>query len=82
MALKRETLAATVMQKSVYPAYSITPPGTLGYQPPKLFSFDVELARQLLAEAGYPNGEGWPGLEITYNTSESHRKVAVALQQM
>ncbi len=82
MTVDRETLAATVMQKSVYPAYSITPPGTLGYQPPKLFSYDIELARQLLAEAGYPNGEGWPGLEITYNTSESHRKVAVALQQM
>ena len=39
-------------------------------------------ARELLAEAGYPNGEGWPGLELTYNTSEDHRKIAVALQQM
>jgi oligopeptide transport system substrate-binding protein len=82
MAVDREKLSATVMQKSVYPAYSITPPGTLGYQPPKLFSYDVAKAKQLLADAGYPNGEGWPGLEITYNTSESHRKVAVALQQM
>jgi oligopeptide transport system substrate-binding protein len=82
MAVDREKLSATVMQKSVYPAYSITPPGTLGYQPPKLFSYDVDKAKQLLADAGYPNGEGWPGLEITYNTSESHRKVAVALQQM
>ena len=82
MAVDRDRLAATVMQKSVYPAYSITPPGTLGYQPPKLFSYDIEKAKQLLTEAGYPNGEGWPGLEITYNTSESHRKVAVALQQM
>jgi len=82
MAVDRETLADTVMQKSVFPAYSITPPGTLGYQPPKLFGFDVEKARALLAEAGYPDGEGWPGLEITYNTSESHRKIAVALQQM
>lgn len=82
MAVDREKLSATVMQKSVYPAYSITPPGTLGYQPPKLFSYDVDKAKQLLADAGYPNGEGWPGLEIAYNTSESHRKVAVALQQM
>ncbi len=82
MAVDRETLADTVMQKSVFPAYSITPPGTLGYQPPKLFDFDIGKAKALLAEAGYPNGEGWPGLEITYNTSESHRKIAVALQQM
>lgn len=82
MAVDRDTLAATVMQKSVYPAYSITPPGALGYKPPKVFGYDVKKAKALLAEAGYPNGEGWPGLEITYNTSESHRKIAVALQQM
>jgi oligopeptide transport system substrate-binding protein len=82
MTVDRAKLAATVMQKSVYPAYSITPPGTSGYQPPKLFSYDVAKAKQLLADAGYPNGEGWPGLEIIYNTSESHRKVAVAIQQM
>ena len=36
----------------------------------------------MLAEAGYPNGEGWPGLEILYNTNEGHRKIAVAIQQM
>jgi oligopeptide transport system substrate-binding protein len=82
MAVDRDTLAATVLQKSVYPAYSITPPGALGYKPPKVFGYDVEKAKALLAQAGYPNGEGWPGLEITYNTSESHRKIAVALQQM
>ncbi|MBE9539787.1 MAG: peptide ABC transporter substrate-binding protein [Proteobacteria bacterium] len=82
MAVDRQTLADTVLQKSVFPAYSITPPGTLGYQPPKLFGYDIEKAKALLAEAGYPDGEGWPGLEITYNTSESHRKIAVALQQM
>lgn len=82
MAVDRETLASTVLQKAVFPAYSITPPGTLGYQPPKLFGYDLDKAKQLLAEAGYPDGKGWPGLEITYNTSESHRKIAVALQQM
>ena len=82
MAVDRETLTATVLKKANTPAYSITPPGTLGYQPPKLFDYDVEAARKLLAEAGYPNGEGWPGIEIKYNTSENHRKIAVALQQM
>jgi oligopeptide transport system substrate-binding protein len=40
------------------------------------------MARQLLAEAGYPDGEGWPGVEIVYNTQEAHRKIAVAVQQM
>ena len=82
MAIDRDKLNDTVLQKSNVAAYSITPPDTLGYYPPKLFDFDPEQARQLLADAGYPNGEGWPGLELIYNTSESHRKIAVALQQM
>jgi oligopeptide transport system substrate-binding protein len=82
MAVDRERLINSVMHGSTVPAYSITPPGTLGYQPPILFGHDVAKARQLLAEAGYPDGKGWPGLELTYNTSESHLKIAVALQQM
>lgn len=82
MAIDRESLNRNVLKGTNIPAYSITPPDTLGYFPPKLFGHDVARARELLAEAGYPNGEGWPGLELTYNTSEDHRKVAVALQQM
>jgi oligopeptide transport system substrate-binding protein len=82
MAVDRDKLNRTVLQGSNFPAYSITPPDTLGYYPPTLFGYDVEKARALLADAGYPNGEGFPPLELTYNTSESHRKIAVALQQM
>jgi oligopeptide transport system substrate-binding protein len=82
MSVNRTALIDSVLQRSAVPAYSITPPGTLGYQPPKTFDYDVEAARALLAEAGYPNGDGWPGAEIVYNTQEAHRKIAVALQQM
>lgn len=82
LAVDRARLARSVMHDLVTPAWSITPPGTLGYEPPKLFDHEPERARDLLAEAGYPGGKGWPGLELIYNTSESHRKVAVALQQM
>ena len=82
MSIDREKLNNTVLQKTNVAAYSITPPDTMGYNPPKLFDYDPAQAKQLLADAGYPNGEGWPGLELIYNTSESHRKIAVALQQM
>jgi oligopeptide transport system substrate-binding protein len=82
LAVDRERLARTVLHGANTPAFSITPPGTLGYQPPRLFDHDPEEARRLLAAAGYPDGEGWPGAELIYNTSESHRKIAVALQRM
>lgn len=43
---------------------------------------DVEAAKALLAEAGYPDGAGLPEIEILFNTSESHKKIAEALQEM
>lgn len=42
----------------------------------------VERARKLLAEAGYPDGRGFPKLEVLYNTDEGHKKIAAALQLM
>ncbi len=42
----------------------------------------VEEAQALLAEAGYPNGEGFPEFTILYNTGEGHQKVAELVQEM
>ncbi len=42
----------------------------------------VARARKLLAEAGFPEGRGFPKLEILYNTDEGHKKIAAAIQQM
>ena len=42
----------------------------------------MEKAKELLAEAGYPDGEGFPVVEYLYNTSEAHKAVAEALQFM
>ena len=52
--------------------------------------FNPARGRQLLREAGYEvikrdggwYAEGFPALEILYNTSEGHRKIAVAIQDM
>ena len=42
----------------------------------------VEEAQALLAEAGYPNGEGLPKITFLYNTNENNKKIAEALQGM
>jgi oligopeptide transport system substrate-binding protein len=82
MAIDRDSLIKNVLSGVNFPSYAVTPPGTAGYQPPKLFGFDPAGARKLLAEAGYPDGKGLPKIEILYNTQESHRKISVAIQQM
>ncbi len=43
---------------------------------------NCEEARALLAEAGYPNGEGFPTVEYLYNTADNHKKIGEALQNM
>jgi len=38
-------------------------------------------AQKLLAEAGFPGGKGFPKLSLVYNTSESHKRIAAAIQE-
>lgn len=47
-----------------------------GYRPPPGPGYDPVRAVELLTAAGYPRGRGLQGLEISYNTSEGHKRVA------
>ena len=83
MAIDKDTLVQTVTGAGERPAHSFTPPQpALGFEPDTQQPFDPEEARRLLAEAGYPGGKGMRQLELLYNTSEGHRKIAVAIQEM
>jgi oligopeptide transport system substrate-binding protein len=64
------------------PAYAVSYPGTAGYVPLAKLEGTIEDAKRLLAEAGYPEGKGMPTIELLYNTSENHRAIAEAIQQM
>ena len=46
------------------------------------YEANCDEARQLLADAGYPNGEGFPTVEYLYNTADNHKKIGEALQNM
>ena len=80
--INKDQIVRKVSQCGQTPAYSFTPPGASGYEPQTEIPYDINLAKELLAEAGYPDGEGFPKLEILFNTSEDHRKIALAVQQM
>jgi len=82
MAVDRVAIATKVQRAGEAPAYCFTPPNTAGYTCKATLPYDLEQARKLLAEAGYPNGQGFPRLTIMFNTLESHRAIAEAIQQM
>ncbi len=82
LSLDRDTLVAQVVNAGRQPAAHYVPPATGGYTSTARMPYDVEQARRLLAEAGYPGGKGFPKVELLYNTSEDHRRIAEAVQQM
>jgi oligopeptide transport system substrate-binding protein len=81
-AIDRQLIADKVTNGIQIPATALTPPDTLGYSSKAQLEFDLQKARRLLAEAGYPDGKGFPTIVLSYNTSEDHRKIAEAIQQM
>ncbi|CAN5867713.1 peptide ABC transporter substrate-binding protein [soil metagenome] len=82
LAVDRESIIRNVLRGSQRPAVGYTPTSENGYQGPDVMRFDPTEARRLLAEAGYPNGKGFPKFEILINTMEAHRLIAQAVQSM
>ena len=82
MSLDRGSITKNVTKGEQMPALFFTPPGVAGYTARARIEENIDKARQLLAEAGYPDGKGFPSLELLYNTTEGHRIIAEAIQQM
>lgn len=87
MAVDREVLAGKIVGRGEMPAYSWVPPGVDNYTAPDLPYADMSAeqrraaARRAYEDAGY--GEDKPlEVEIRYNSSESHQRIAVAIQAM
>ncbi len=48
----------------------------------EIYKANCDKARELLTEAGYPDGKGFPVVEYLYNTNDRHRVIGEALQSM
>lgn len=82
LAVDKERLVRTVLKAGERPSTHLVPSGIPGYEPPQGLGYDPDRARQLLAEAGFPGGQGFPRFEYLFNTSRDHEKIAVELQHM
>lgn len=82
LAIDREQIVRTILHGMERPARGIIPDGIGGFVSPQRNFHDPERARALLAEAGFPGGQGFPRLELLFNTSDNHRVIAEAIQFM
>ena len=87
-AIDQVSLNETILQGMMIPAYTMLPlhfPGYVGDKYSDHQRFDVDLARQLLAEAGYPAGRGFPRMDLWLadaSPASSISQAAQALQEM
>ncbi|HEY3319745.1 MAG TPA: ABC transporter substrate-binding protein [Planctomycetota bacterium] len=80
-AINREHLTKVILEGRGQPANSILPPGMHGHDPQlKGWTYDVPKARALLAEAGYPDGNGLEPIDLYYRKDDDIERVVVAIQ--
>ena len=80
LAIMRDALANGVFKGELLPAPTILPPDIPGYNPDAALGEDMAKAKELLAEAGFPDGAGFPELTLTYNVA--YRDQATAAQYL
>lgn len=83
-AIDRHRIVTYLLYGRGIPArHGVLPPSIPGFSDTvRGYRFDPERARQLLAEAGYPNGKGIPKLLLQLGTSQRTASVAEAVQEM
>jgi len=83
LAIDKKLITEKITRAGEVPADSFTPPNTAGYYPPPGLKRDVARAKQLLAEAGFPDGKGFPLVYYLYKgEADVDRDIAVELQSM
>ncbi|MGI8586488.1 MAG: peptide ABC transporter substrate-binding protein [Chloroflexia bacterium] len=79
MAIDRQQLVDLALSGSAQPLTTLLPAGEPGYKQYTAYPFDPAKAKQALADAGYPNGQGLD-LTYTYRQRDAEKNVAEQIQ--
>ena len=79
VSLERDRLTEGEMKGSTQSALHLFPFDTVSES---LFEEDVEKAKRLLAEAGYPNGENFPTVRLVVNRNDTQQRIARLIAKM
>jgi oligopeptide transport system substrate-binding protein len=84
LAIDKNKIVRDITRLRQQPLGVLVPPDSIpGYHSPRPISMNVEEAKRLLADAGFPGGQGIPTLEILYtNEVLTHSLIAQAIGQM
>lgn len=82
-AIDNETITDTILNGVNYPSYGLVPdvPGYDIIDESEGVTYDPELAREYLAAAGYPNGRGFPRVEILFSNGELNSSIGAIVQR-
>lgn len=79
MCVDKAALTRSIRRIGEPEAATLIPPGSIArYASPAGLPFDPPAARALLGQAGYPQGEGLPTIELLYNSEGEHDQIAQA----
>ena len=82
LAIDREAISRAVFQGTRAAASSFTPPDCGGYNARARITTDVDAARALLAEAGFPAGRGLPVFPVQVQNDSTYPRIMEAIQAM
>ena len=82
LAVNKPRLVAKITRSGEQPTSHFTPKGMGVYQPPAGLDYDPVRARRLLADAGFPGGQGFPACHYLFKTDKADEQAAVELQAM